>query len=133
MRRYIPTRVRTSRPAPHTKRERTRPLETYTLPNGATVQGWFHKDVASPDGMRFECINPIQFRKIVVCVREMAADQCEKCETPHYIGAAGHPHHVRNKKVGGGSTDDRIVVAGERQLVWVCPDWHRRHHDGRER
>lgn len=108
-----------------------RPVEIYRLPNGIQVKGYYHVDITTPDGKRFESANPKEFAKVSAFVRDESLGNCEGCEPTHFIGKFGDPHHVRGTKAGGGFRDDRYIVGGIRQLKYVCRTWHDDEHAGR--
>jgi hypothetical protein len=65
----------------------------------------------------------IAYTKMKARLRELARSRCENCgaRTPN-----GDVHHPNGR--GGGKRDDRIVVAGIRNLFYWCRSCHSGHH-----
>jgi hypothetical protein len=102
------------------------------------LSGRYIQDATSPsdDGLRWIASSE-SVKFINQLVHKIANGQCELKLAPNCWKwaphGAGHPHHVRHKKMGGAFTDDRIwiSIAGEptQIRIWACPSCHRNHHN----
>lgn len=60
---------------------------------------------------------------------DLAGSHCEMHGCGKYTGlASGQVHHIIHRGMGSAKRDDRVFVAGVRQLMWLCPACHTGRH-----